>query len=169
MKIGFIGGSFNPPHSGHIELASVAKHHLKLDIVIFLVTPCNPFKTSIGLLNVNERIKMLKNLVKMKYCKISSIESKFKTAESFRTVRFMKSVYKHDDIYFILGSDNIMHFHKWRNYNEISDSSSVIFVNRGGVNLYKTISASHIPRGRLKIIYHKTQAISSTQIRAQSK
>lgn len=169
MKIGFVGGSFNPPHFGHIELATVAMNHLGLDIVVFLVTPRNPFKSGKGLPAISERTKMLSKLIKTRRYKVSSIETKFKTAESFRTVRFVKSVYKNDDLYFIFGSDNIPHFHKWRNYKEILQTVNVVFVNRGGVNLHKIVAESRIPRNKLRIIYRKTYAISSTEIRERTK
>lgn len=165
MKIGFLGGSFNPPHFGHIELATLAKRHLNLDLIIFLITPCNPFKSKIGLPSVGERKKMLEKIVKNRYFKMSSIETKFKVAQSFKTVRLVKNLYKNHELFFIFGSDNLLHFHKWQNHQEILQSVNVVFVNRGGFNHYKTLTQSHISKHSFQFIHTKTQEISSSAIR----
>lgn len=166
-KIGFLGGSFNPPHAGHIELAMLAKRNLGLDFVVFLVTPCNPFKTKNDLPSILARKKMLEKIAKNSGFKISTIEKKFKVAQSFRTVRLLKKIYENDDLYFIFGSDNMSHFHKWQNFKEILRSVNVIFVNRGGHNLRKTIILCRLPHNSYKLIYTQTHEISSTVIRNQ--
>ena len=164
-KIGFLGGSFNPPHIGHIELANLAKQRLGLDMVIFLVTPCNPFKQKNCLPPVSKRKKNLQNLITNPHFKVSTIEAKFKVAQSFRTVRLLKNLYKNDELFFIFGSDNLIHFHKWQNFREILTSVNVVFVSRGGHNLHKTLAKSHLPKNLYQLISKQTQEISSTAIR----
>ena len=164
-KIGFLGGSFNPPHIGHIEIATLTKQRLGLDFIVFLVTPCNPFKQKNGLPHVSQRIQNLQNLAKNPHFKISSIETKFRVAQSFRTVRLLKNIYKNDELYFIFGSDNLLHFHKWQNFVEILKSVNVVFVSRGGHNLHKTLAKSRLPKNSYQLISKQTQEISSTAIR----
>ncbi|MFT4968098.1 MAG: nicotinate-nucleotide adenylyltransferase [Candidatus Deianiraeaceae bacterium] len=165
MKIAFLGGSFNPPHKGHIEAADLAKKTLGVDMVVFLVTPHNPFKSGKELLPIKRRVDLLKALIKRPWAKVSTIETKFRTAESINTIHLLKKLHICDKIYFVLGTDNLAHFHKWNGFQKILKTVSVVFINRGGVNIHKTLRQTKIPRKEVTIIYKQTTAISSTQIR----
>ncbi len=165
MRIGILGGSFNPPHFGHIQVAEFARKALNLEKNFFLVTPQNPFKSKKNLLPIEIRAKMLKKLANKPWFGISTIETKFRVAESFFTVQLLKKLHKNDKIFFILGTDNIEHFHKWKGFKWILKSVNVVFVNRGGYDIHKILARSHIKMGDIAIIYKKTKAISSTEIR----
>ncbi len=165
MRIGIIGGSFNPPHEGHIQVAKFAKKALNLQRVLFLVTPQNPFKNNNNLPPIEVRAKMLSKIATKSWMGISQIEKKFRIAESFFTVQLLKKLYPSDEIFFILGTDNLLHFHKWKGFDFILDNVNVVFVNRGGYNIYKTLAKSHIDKQNIAMIYKKTKAISSTEIR----
>ena len=77
MKIGLLGGSFNPPHSGHVNLCVQAKKHLGLDAIWCLVSPANPFKEASTLAPFNVRYQMACNLPKPKYITVSDYEQQF--------------------------------------------------------------------------------------------
>ncbi len=165
MRIGILGGSFNPPHEGHIQAAAFAKKALNLDVLHFLVTPRNPFKSGKNLPSVDIRAKMLKKIATKQWMKISKIEEKFRVAESFFTVQLLKNIYPNDQIFFILGTDNLLHFHKWKGFEWIFANVNVVFVNRGGHNILKIVAKSHVRREKIAMIFRKTKAISSTEIR----
>lgn len=165
MRIGILGGSFNPPHDGHIQAAIFAKKQLNLDVLHFLVTPKNPFKSGKNLLPIDVRSKMLRKIATKPWMKISKIEEKFRVAESFFTVQLLKNLHRNDQIFFILGTDNLLHFHKWKGFEWILRNVNVVFVNRGGHNIHKAIAKSHIQKEKIAMIFRKTKAISSTEIR----
>lgn len=168
MKVAFIGGSFNPPHKGHLQVAEFIHKELGINKITFLVTPRNPFKSAKELLPIETRVALLKKIANKPWMNISIIETKFRTAESIKTVRLLKKLYPCDDIFFILGMDNLEHFHLWMGYKEILSTTNVIFVNRGGTSIHKILRKSKIPRNMYKILYRRTIAISSTEIRASN-
>lgn len=165
MKLAFLGGSFNPPHKGHLQAAEFAKKILGVQMVIFLVTPQNPFKSAKELLPLPQRVKLLKNLITKPWMKISTIETKFRKAESINTVRLLKKLYPNDTIYFILGTDNLEHFHRWKGSAEILEKTKTVFINRGGTNMHTLLRKGKTQLQRAQIIYKKTVKISSTEIR----
>ena len=114
---------------------------------------------------MKQRVELLKALAKKPWGKVSIIEEKFRTAESINTIRLLKKLHAFDTIYFVLGTDSLTHFHQWKGFQEILKTASVVFVNRGGVNIHKTLRQTKIPRKDITIIYKQTTAISSTQIR----
>ncbi len=165
MKLAFLGGSFNPPHKGHLQAAEFAKKALGVERVVFLVTPQNPFKSGKELLPLNQRVKLLKAIATKPWMEISTIETKFRKAESINTVRLLKKLYLNDKLYFIMGTDNLEHFHLWKGFHEILKTVNVIFVNRGGLNVHKILRRTKTPKEEITVIYKKTMAISSTEIR----
>lgn len=165
MRLIIIGGSFNPPHNGHLQIAEFSKKALNANRVTFLVTPQNPFKKGNKTLSLNTRVELLKQIATKKWMNVSDFEKKFHTTESINTIRYLTQLYRGSKIYFVMGSDNLLHFHKWKCFEEILDNVSVIFVNRGGINLHKTVRQAKISRNKYFIIYKKTQKISSTEIR----
>jgi nicotinate-nucleotide adenylyltransferase len=165
MRIGILGGSFNPPHEGHIQAAIFAKMALHLDFLHFLVTPRNPFKSGKNLPPIDVRAKMLQKIATKPWMKTSKIEEKFRVAESFFTVQLLKKLHPNDQIFFILGTDNLLHFHKWKGFEWILGNVNVVFINRGGYNIHKILAKSHLRKEKIEMIFRKTKAISSTQIR----
>jgi len=165
MRIGILGGSFNPPHEGHIQAAIFAKKELNIDVLHFLVTPKNPFKSGKNLPSVDIRAGILKKIATKPWMKVSQFEEKFRVAESFFTVQFLKKLYPNDQIFFILGTDNLLHFHKWKGFEWIFSNVNVVFVNRGGYNIHKILAKSHLRKEKIAMIFRKTKAISSTEIR----
>jgi nicotinate-nucleotide adenylyltransferase len=165
MKLAFLGGSFNPPHKGHLQAAEFAKKALGVERVIFLVTPQNPFKSGKELLPLKQRAKLLKATAKKPWMEISTIETKFRKAESINTVRLLRKIYPNDELYLIMGTDNLEHLHLWKSFREILRTVNVIFINRGGVNIHKVLRRTKTPKEEITVIYKKTTAISSTEIR----
>lgn len=165
MTLTFLGGSFNPPHKGHLQAAEFVKKTLGVTRVIFLATPQNPFKIGRELLPLKQRVALLKTIATKPWMEVSTIETKFRKAESVNTVRLLKKLHPNTKLYFVMGTDNLEHFHLWKNFEEILSTVCVVFVNRGGVNIHKILRKAKIPRHKFAIIYKQTEAISSTQIR----
>ena len=164
MTLTLLGGTFNPPHKGHLQAAAFARKATGARKVVFLVTPRNPFKKD-DMPSIEERALALKRIATKHWMQISTIEKCFKVAESIKTVRLLRKLYPKEKLCFVMGTDNLVHFHKWRGFMEILGSISVVFINRGGISLHRATRQARFPLWKATVIYKKTVAISSTEIR----
>ena len=83
LKIGLMGGSFNPPHNGHLKIAKLALKNLNLDEVWWLVSTKNPLKTSKGLMSLSKRVELTKKIANHPKFKVLNIENNLKTKNSY--------------------------------------------------------------------------------------
>ena len=112
MKIGIYGGAFNPIHKGHIKIAEYAINFLDLDKLIFVPSFKGPFKKNIDLISGEERIKMIELVLQDKMI-ISAFEVNRKgVSYTIDTIKYFKNKYKNDELFFILGSDNLTKLNK---------------------------------------------------------
>lgn len=133
MKIGIFGGTFDPPHFGHITIAKCFINECLLDMCYFVPNKRSPFKlTKENMLNDQERInaitKMLKNNDKMKICDYEI--SKDAISYSIDTVQYFKREFSHDELFLLIGEDQALHFNKWRHYEQILEICNIIIARR---------------------------------------
>ena len=132
MKIGIYGGSFNPIHKGHIEIAKYAIDKLGLEKLYFVPAFKSPFKSKIKYVPVEDRINMI-NLVKPDKTDVSLFEANRKgVSYTIDTVRHFKQKFPDDDLYLIIGSDNVYKLNKWKNINEIAETVKIVVFKREG-------------------------------------
>lgn len=130
MKIGLFGGSFNPIHKGHIKIAKEALEFLNLDKIIFIPCQKNPFKKDIDYVDGVHRFNMIKLVLEDKM-EISDFEIKRKgNSYSIDTIKYFKNIYKNDELFFIIGSDNLTKLPKWKNISEISKLAKLVVFKR---------------------------------------
>ena len=131
-KIGLLGGTFDPPHIGHIKISREAKKKFKLDYIIWAVTKKNPLKKQSSL-NLKSRINFAKKI----------------------------------DIYFIMGADNLINFHKWHKWKSISKKCNILVFDRQGYRAksLKSITYKQLNKRSLSFIKFKKVNISSSQLR----
>ena len=127
MRIGFFGGSFNPPTKAHIELAKLAIKEKKLDKVIFV--PIGDFYEKKDLEPIDKRIEMLKIVCsKENKLEVSNIEKEFKEKKfAIDIFKIIENKYKEDDFYFLMGSDNFQKLPTWKEYNELKNNKYIVF------------------------------------------
>ena len=130
-RIGLFGGSFDPAHDGHRHVADLALEHLKLDRVIWLVTPGNPLKDETHL-TLPARMAAVKALVDPATMIASDIEAKLGTRPTIDLLHRLTAI--HPDVHFvwIMGSDNLESFPKWRAWREITSLVPICVVARPG-------------------------------------
>lgn len=130
QKIGFFGGSFNPPSKVHINLANKLLEDGKLDKVVFV--PVGNYYDKKDLIDAKHRYNMLKLAVKdYRSMKIDDIELNIKNKlYAVDIFRLISEKYKDNDIYFLMGSDNYSKMPKWRNYDEIIKDYKYIILER---------------------------------------
>ena len=137
MKIGILGGTFNPVHVGHLILAEEAREKLGLDKIIFIPANLPPHKDNIDIANPQARLKMLKLATKgNKYFVVSDIEIKrLGRSYTIDTIKTLKDKYSKDELYFIIGSDLLKYLEEWRDLNEIFKIVKFIVATRPGYPL----------------------------------
>ena len=140
MKIGIMGGTFDPIHIGHLILAERVRDSKELDQVIFIPTGVNPLKKDKNISSSVHRLEMLRLAIESNpYFSISTIEiERGGLSYTIDTLRALRVKYKDDDLYFIIGSDIIFQLEKWKDFKELFKLCKFILVDRPG-NEYKEI------------------------------
>ena len=183
-NIGLLGGSFDPPHKGHLYISLEAKKILKLDDIWWLVTPQNPLKVNQPA-SYSERIKNCKLIIKNQPIKIKEIEKKINSKFSYQTIKYLNKHYKNINFFWLMGADNLINFHKWQNADKIFSEIPIVVFRRYGYNnkALKSYTSNFYKNFRLSnknlhvinfkqlpawtIIKNKEIRISSTEIRKQ--
>ncbi len=166
-KIGILGGTFDPAHFGHIKISREAKKKFKLDYIVWAITKKNPFKNK-SVFNLKSRIKYAKKIIKKeKFIQIKFYENKIKSNRTINLISYFKKINKKLDIYFIIGADNLINFHKWHKWKAISQKCNILVFDRQGYRAksLKSITFKQLNRKSLKFIKFKKVNISSSQLR----
>ena len=167
IKIGVLGGTFDPAHKGHLIISRIAKKKIKLSYIIWSITRKNPFKKR-SKINLEERIKISKKITKKdRFIKIEFLEHKINSKKTIDSIRFLKKINTTLNIFFIMGADNLIKFHKWNRWKEIVKLAKILVFDRQGYKSksLNSIAAKKIHKNRWKFIEFKKVNISSSQIR----
>jgi len=165
-KIGILGGSFDPAHRGHLAISKEAEKRFKLKKIVWAITKKNPFKKKSSQ-NLSARIKYCKKIIK----KTSFIEVKFfeNTIRSNKTINLINffTRNKRNEIYFLMGADNLINFHKWHKWREISKKCNIVVFDRYGFKKKSLNSKTYksLNKEKLKFINFNKVNISSSQLR----
>ncbi len=130
MKIGVFGGSFNPPHLMHLNIAKDLLRLKYLDKVIFVPTGNKYSKDD--LIDIKYRIEMLK-IMTISYDDmiVSDYENQDRVVYTYETLDYFKKKYLGSEIYFILGADNLKQISNWKNSEYILSNYKLLVINRG--------------------------------------
>jgi nicotinate-nucleotide adenylyltransferase len=137
MKIGILGGTFNPIHIGHLILAEEAREKLQLDQVIFVPAFLPPHKVISDIAPVRARLAMLRLAIAgNQYFAISDVEIK-RDGKSYTidTINEFRKIYPHDELYFIIGSDLLKYLDEWKDVDAIIKLVKFVVVTRPGYPL----------------------------------
>ncbi len=131
-KIGILGGTFNPPHNGHLYLAKKIKAEFLLDKVILLPNGQPPHKK--GLASAKDRAEMIKLLIDgEKGIELSDIELKRRgTVYTVDTLTELSKVYDKKELFYLIGSDTLFVVDTWKNFDEVAKLTQFICLNRPG-------------------------------------
>jgi nicotinate-nucleotide adenylyltransferase len=139
MRIGILGGTFNPIHIGHLILAEEAREKLGLDRIIFVPAYLPPHKDDADLAPAPLRMKMIKIAIKgNRNFSVSDIEIK-RDGRSYTidTLKEFKKLYPRDELYFIIGSDLLTYLKDWKDLGEIIKMVKFVAATRPGYPLEK--------------------------------
>ena len=166
-NIGILGGTFDPAHIGHVIISKTAKKRFKLDKVIWALTKKNPFKTKSSL-SLKDRIKYAKNInLKNRFIKIGFYEQIIKSNKTIDLIKYFVKKNKNSNIYFIMGADNLVNFHKWKKSNQILNLCKILVFDRDGYKSksLKSPSFKKYNKKGINFIKFKKVNISSSQLR----
>ncbi len=132
MKIGVLGGSFNPPHLGHLHLAKCVYRELELDSVWLMVAGTPPHKALIGNATAQDRLAMCR-LLANPYPWLEVREDEIRNdciSYSYHTIRSLKATYPEHTFYWIVGGDMLKSFSSWYRYKDILQELTLIALAR---------------------------------------
>ena len=131
LRIGLLGGSFNPPHIGHLHIARLARAEFGLDFVWWIVTPQNPLKKTKGMAPYSERYLLVKEMLQQSPRQMPThLESDLGTKYTHETVAALRKNFPKTDFVWICGMDNAHIFHKWDEWREILNLMPICFIAR---------------------------------------
>ncbi|MFH1783080.1 MAG: nicotinate-nucleotide adenylyltransferase [Candidatus Omnitrophota bacterium] len=164
IKIGVLGGTFDPVHNGHLYLAKKVLKKLSLDKIIFIPTYIPPHKKGSSVTSARHRYNMLKFALKgNKKFSVSCIELNRKgKSYSIDTIRQLRKKYKNAELYFITGSDSLKVLKIWKALGKMLKLCTFIIVKRPGHSL------KGLPKGFIALDI-KAKDISSTELRKRFK
>jgi nicotinate-nucleotide adenylyltransferase len=130
MRIGLLGGSFNPPHEAHRAISRFALTRLQLDRVWWLVTPGNPLKENGALHALGERMQAARNVADDPRIEISCLESVIRTRYTIDTINTLRRRFPGLRFVWIMGADNLAQFHRWQDWRRIAAQVPIAVIDR---------------------------------------
>lgn len=186
MRVGLLGGSFNPPHIGHIHISRVALAALRLDVIWWLVSPQNPLKNKAEI-DFEDRFRLCREITDdCPDIVISDIENQLQTNLTWKTIRGLKKNFPKTEFVWITGMDNAQTMHQWENWEYILDTvptahmarppawslieACPLKMKKGQKHhfLVKGKKAPLLPNHTYWIMQNRMVEISSTEIRKQN-
>ena len=165
-NIGILGGSFDPAHKGHLKVSIEAKKKFKINKIIWAVTKKNPFKLKCHF-TLKKRMAIAKKIAKKrKFISVKFFEDKIKSNKTIDLIKYLKRNNK-NEIYFLMGADNLINFHKWNKWKEISKKCIIVVFDRHGYkkNSLKSKTFKQLSKANLEFIEFNKVNISSSQLR----
>jgi nicotinate-nucleotide adenylyltransferase len=131
LSIGILGGSFNPPHFGHLEISKHLIKKLKLDYIWWLVTPQNPLKNNQDLMSFDQRMSACQELTKFNNrIIISDLENELHNSKTYNTISYILNHFPGNNFTFIIGADNLAQFSYWYRWQDIWQKIKIAVYNR---------------------------------------
>ena len=166
IKIGILGGSFDPAHKGHLAISKEARKRFKLEKIIWAITKKNPLKVQ-SKTPISKKIKDCKKIIRSNsFIKIKFYENIIKSNKTIDLINHLKKN-KNFEIFFLMGADNLINFHKWFKSKLISQKCKIIVFDRHGYkkNSLKSKTFKTLNKASLTYVEFKKVNISSSQLR----
>jgi len=165
-KIGVLGGSFDPAHKGHLAISIEAKKKFKLKKILWAITKQNPFKKE-SRSDLQARIKKCKKIIgKKSYIKVKFYEDIIRSNKTIDLINYLLKD-KKNKIYFLMGADNLINFHKWDKWNVIANKCNILVFDRHGYKKksLNSVTFRSLSQKNLEYIEFNKVNISSSQLR----
>ncbi len=169
QTIGIFGGSFDPPHMGHLKISKTCFKKLNLKKIYWIVTKKNPFKKK-PFFSIEERLSKSKEIVRNNSrIKILFIDDKIKSSRTINVINYFRNVKKQKNLCLILGSDNLIKFHKWTSWKKIVKLTKlIIFSRRGyGKKSKESTVVKYLKNKNIIFLNNRLVDVSSSNIRSR--
>lgn len=131
-RVGLLGGSFNPAHDGHLALSLTALKRLRLDLVIWLVSPQNPLKPVAGMAPLADRLAVARAVARHPRLVVSAVESRLGTCHTAVLLQRLVGRYPALRFVWLMGADNLATVHRWQDWRRIFALAPVAAFDRPG-------------------------------------
>ena len=165
--IGIFGGSFDPPHKGHIKISKISLKKIKLNNIYWIIAKKNPFKKK-TYFSLKQRIQMSKiALKKTKNVGVLYLDDKIKSSRMIKVINHLMRTKRGKDLYLILGSDNLLNFHKWKSWKKIVKLTKLVVFSRKGYDRKsrESIVVKYLNKKNIIFINNKLINVSSSNIK----
>ncbi len=163
QTVGLFGGSFDPPHAGHVHVTREALKRFGLDRVWWLVSPGNILKQT-GPAPMAERMAAARALMDHPRVTVTDIEARLGTRATADTLARLRAIYPGVRFVWLMGADNLAQFHRWRDWRDIMETVPLGVLARPG----QRISARMSPAARIYRKYRVSGQASQTLARASA-
>lgn len=170
MKIGLLGGSFNPAHDGHLHISKIALQKLGLRQLWWLVSPQNPLKSTEDMADFVIRYDHATKVAEDNpQIKVMGIEVEIGTIYTAETIARLKLKFPHYEFVWIMGADNLVQLPRWKHWEQICQQVEIHVFDRNEY-LYEAMNGKAVAKYADKIHYHyiRKNPISATEIRSNS-
>ncbi len=151
QRVGLFGGSFNPPHNGHVHVSETALVRGQLDQVWWLVTPGNPLKDHSELEPLAQRIRKCHALVDHPKIKITAFEARYRLSYTEETLQLLMRLRPRVKFVWLMGADNLASFHRWQNWRRIAQMMPLMIMDRPGSTLAYRSARAAIALSRYRV------------------
>ena len=166
IEIGILGGSFDPAHKGHLAISKEARKRFNLKKIIWAITKKNPLK-AVSKTPISKRIKDCKKIIGLNnFIKVKFYEDIINSNKTIDLINYLKKN-KKLEIFFLMGADNLISFHKWHKSKLITEKCNIIVFDRHGYkkNSLKSKTFKKLNNKSLTFVKFKKVNISSSQLR----
>ncbi len=154
LKVGLLGGSFNPPHEGHRQASLLALRRLQLHRVWWLVSPANPLKDSRELAPLAKRVEAARRVSQHPRIKITAIEAAIGSTYTYHTISYLKQRCPGVHFVWLMGADNFRHFDRWQRWRDIARLVPIAVMDRPGF----TLNALHGRAAETLASFHRDES-----------
>lgn len=135
QRTGLLGGSFNPAHGGHRRITRFAIEALGLEQAWWLVSPGNPLKPKAGMAPLSARLQSAERQARRARILPTAIEQQLDTRFTIDTLRKLQQRYPKREFVWLMGSDNLAQFHKWKHWQKIARTMPIAVIARPGYDM----------------------------------
>ncbi|MGB1546934.1 MAG: nicotinate-nucleotide adenylyltransferase [Alphaproteobacteria bacterium] len=130
LRIGLLGGSFNPAHDGHRHVSLLALRNLGLNEIWWLVSPQNPLKPEKGMAPLRERLEQAKAVARHPRIRVTDLESRLETRYTIDTLRVLLDTFPRCRFVWLMGADNLAQISRWRDWTAIFQTIPIAVFDR---------------------------------------
>ena len=165
LKIGLVGGSFNPAHDGHIHVALEARRALGLDQIWWLVSPQNPLKSAAGMASLATRLAYARDIAGgYPFLRVLAPEAGLPKNYTYNTLIYLKKTLPRARLVWIMGADNLDQFSRWHRHQDLIRLLPIAVIDRPSYSL-KAIASGRWLLGRRYQVGEMRRAITTRSLK----